>query len=88
MLYSIVSLLLAVVATWAILSPNVDDGIIIKFGLCLIAIGAYGSSSLLVRPSESAHVMILFGILICIAGTALKARRRCINAAHTTAPGK
>lgn len=69
---------LAIVFGWAVMSPRVRDGIVIKCGLILMSLGlAMLSYSLpdpapVPRPLLFAGTLILLGMLIVVAGAALR----------------
>ena len=68
-----VQLTLAMVAGWAVMSPRVNDGIVIKIGLVFISIGFMASVLLALEPQgeralATAHACVHAGMLICWVG--------------------
>lgn len=64
---------LALVAGWAVMSPRVNDGIVIKIGLVGISIGFMASVLLSLEPQGEralamAHACVHIGALICWVG--------------------
>lgn len=69
---------LAIVFGWAVMSPRVRDGIVIKFGLILMSLGlALLSYSLpdpapVLRPMLFAGTLTLAGMLVVVVGAVLR----------------
>jgi len=57
-------IVLALMALWAVMSPRVQDGLVIKVGLGLMALGFFGLSSALGRV-EGFHWQGLIRALAC-----------------------
>lgn len=73
-------LVLALGAAWAVMSPRFLDGIVVKFGLILISLGCFAEFLILATSTTSAHqdgadAVVNFGVLVCIVGYHLRARR-------------
>lgn len=72
-LNTLMSLALSAFAGWAVMSPCVKDGIVIKIGLGLVSLGFLGAFFLGVEPTGAgplvfAHALISLGLLICAVG--------------------
>lgn len=72
--------LLSTGCLWAVLSPRVQDGIVIKLGLGLLAAGFFGVGMALAgeRPQfviERALALVHLGLLVVGAGIALRWKR-------------
>lgn len=72
-LNTLMSLAISAFAGWAVMSPCVKDGIVIKIGLGLVSLGFLGAFFPGVEPTGAAplvfaHALISLGLLICAAG--------------------
>lgn len=76
----VAALVLVCIATYAILSPKVSDGIVIKLGLIFVALGAAGMASALfggldahdILAMTHATLMMNIGLLIVIVGVVMR----------------
>lgn len=76
------AILLVAVSTYAVLSPKVHDGVVVKLGLILVALGAGGLASALyngldtqdIRALTHSTLMLNIGLLIVIIGGVLRLR--------------
>ena len=87
---TIMSLALALLSGWAVMSQRVRDGVVIKAGLICIALG-FGAASLVTLNASgpdalaAAHALVHIGLLICGVGYLLRKRmhkRRGIKGLH------
>lgn len=72
--------LLGCLCLWAVLSPRVQDGIVIKLGLGCLALGFFGLGTMLAEDQpgwllERAIALVHLGLLVVVAGIALRWRR-------------
>ena len=78
---ALVSLVLCVACAWAIMSPTVNDGIVIKIGLICLSVGFMGIFFFHVsvpagpHPLAVAQALVHLGLLICLAGYVLRRKR-------------
>ena len=78
---ALVSLVLCVASAWAIMSPRVNDGIVIKVGLICLSLGFMGifffhvSTPVGPHPLAVAQAIVHMGMLICAVGYLLRRRR-------------
>jgi hypothetical protein len=89
-LNTLMSLALSAFAGWAVMSPCVRDGIVIKIGLALVSLGFLGAFFLGVEPAGAgplvfAHALISLGLLICAAGYLWRTRAQRSRMAHRRA---
>ena len=77
---SAVSLALALVFAWGIMSHRVRDGVVIKFGLICMSLGFLGAWGISMQTKaemntdglEAVHTLIYIGLIICIVGYLLR----------------
>jgi 1,4-dihydroxy-2-naphthoate octaprenyltransferase len=75
------SLVLSIATGWAVMSPRVKDGIVIKIGLVCLSVGFVGIFFFHIsrpdgpHPLASAQALVHLGVLICAAGYVLRTRR-------------
>lgn len=74
------SVLLASLAGWAIMSHRVRDGVIVKAGLICVALGFLGAALVSIDNGDhnslaSAYALVFVGLLICAVGYLLRSRR-------------
>lgn len=76
------AILLVAVSTYAVLSPKVHDGVVIKLGLIFVALGAGGLASALyngldlkdIHALTHSTLLLNIGLLIVIIGGVLRLR--------------
>ncbi len=79
---ALAALSMAIVTGWAVLSPRVRDGIVIKSGLICLSVG-FLSAFLIYeqhprqhdRAIDAVHLLIYIGFLICVFGYWLRTRK-------------
>lgn len=77
---AVACLLLALLAAWAVISPRVRDGVVIKLGLILLAMGAAGLAVALATGDPAyvvlrALVLHTVGLYLIAVGWLWRARR-------------
>ena len=73
------SLLLATISGWAIMSNKVRDGIVIKIGLSFVSIGFFGVFMIALESGGDksfGYAMVHAGMLICALGYLFRRRRQ------------
>lgn len=76
---------LATVCGWAVMSPRVHDGLVIKGGLILMSLGlalvsfALAEADGSVKPFVAAGTLTLAGMLVIVAGAALRMVRKPVK---------
>ena len=76
-------LVLALAACWAVLSPAVDDGVLVKLGLIGISLGFFGAGMVLaatgdqpgMRGINRSLLLVHVGIIVVMLGYSVRARR-------------
>lgn len=76
------AIMLALIASWAVMSPRVQDGVIIKLGLIFVALGAGGLASALYDGLDSTDIHVLshatlmlnVGLLVIVIGAVARLR--------------
>lgn len=77
-----ISGLLAAAATYAVMSPRVQCGMLAHIGLVLVSVGFFGLCLMGINgpayhsATASAHAMVYVGLLLCALGYLQRARRR------------
>ena len=77
---TLMSMLLATITGWAIMSHRVRDGVVVKLGLILVALGFIGAALVSIDGGDhnslaSAHALVFVGLLVCALGYLLRKRR-------------
>lgn len=78
---ALAGLVLSAATGWAVMSPRVRDGIVIKIGLVCLSVGFAGIFFFhLSRPDgphplAAAQALVHLGVLICAAGYVMRRRR-------------
>lgn len=75
----IVTGLIAILLGWAVMSPKIKDGLVIKLGLACMAVGFFGVAAMSwldqwwMMPRALAAIHL--GLLVCIAGAWYRTRK-------------
>lgn len=77
---TLMSMVLAALAGWAVMSHRVRDGVVVKSGLILVAVGFIGAALVALDSGDhnslaSAHALVYVGLLVCALGYLLRSRR-------------
>lgn len=67
---NIFSLMVSLISGWALVNPQIHEGLIIKIGLAFVSIGA-----LIQIEDPAATGIVNFGILICAIGLLIKHKK-------------
>ncbi len=95
MMEQYVFFLTAVAVSWVILNPLTKDGVIIKSGLILMAIGLFGSAICTVEGSDIDHssivtlvgsVVVILGMLYRVFSGKYKRRSDWLSVSRSTKP--
>jgi hypothetical protein len=78
-----VSLALALVFAWGIMSHRVRDGVVIKIGLICMSLGFLGAWGISMQTRsqanidglEAVHTLIYIGLIVCVVGYMFRRRR-------------
>lgn len=75
---TVAAAVLATVCGWAVMSPRIHDGLVIKAGLILMSLGlallsfSLADAAEVARPYIVAGSLVLVGLLVVVVGAALR----------------